>query len=80
MTAGSIFSFSEELINNNSGNFSNELLLTPKEIEKKINGIWRDGDVCALFTVFLAIEDKLIDDPRNVIYDGLYFELKDLLK
>jgi hypothetical protein len=29
---------------------------------------------------YLAIEDKLIDDPRNIIYDGLYFEVKDLLR
>ncbi len=28
----------------------------------------------------LAIEDQLIDDPRNIIYDSHYFELKDLLK
>ena len=28
----------------------------------------------------LGIEDQLIDDPRNIIYDSNYFELKDLLR
>ena len=33
-----------------------------------------------ILIMFLAIEDQLIDDPRNIIYDSLYFELKDLLR
>ena len=38
-TAGKIFSLSEELIvGNNRCTPSEELLLTPKEIEKKLNG------------------------------------------
>lgn len=37
VTAGNIFSLSEELINFNP-NDSTEILLTPKEIERKLNG------------------------------------------
>ena len=83
-TAGKIFSLSEELIvGNNRCTPSEELLLTPKEIEKKLNGNNKGNrkekrDWFLLSSV--AIEDQLIDDPRNLIYDSLYFELKNLLR
>lgn len=37
-TAGNIFSLSEELVNSNFNATTKELLMTPKEIEKKLNG------------------------------------------
>ncbi len=34
-----------------------------------------------LYSLIIAgIEDQLIDDPRNIIYDSHYFELKELLR
>jgi hypothetical protein len=79
VAAGNIFSLSEELINCNF-NESKEILLTPKEIEKKLNSNneFKYNDVTNT-KIHLGIEDQLIDDPRNIIYDSHYFELKELL-
>ena len=77
-TNANIFSLSEELINSNLNRGHGDLLMTPKEVEKKLNSNPSEKDHYS--HSFLGIEDQLIDDPRNIIYDSLYFELKDFLR
>lgn len=75
--AGNHFSLSEEII---ASAARTELLLTPKEIERKLNGKHLIRLILMFIAFIVVIEDRLVEDPKQIVYDSLYFELKDLFR
>lgn len=62
-------------------NAAHELLLTPKEIERTLNctTLHSPTPSHSLLLPCIAIEDRLVDDPKSIALDALYFEIKDLV-